>query len=70
MFRPGSPQDINVTSIHEADLGVVARVAIEAANTIQDLALSSEDPALGPRYAEELKVLLKSYIGCYASARC
>ena len=48
MFRPGSPQDINVTSIHEADLGV--------------------DPALGPRYAEELKVLLKSYIGCYASA--
>jgi hypothetical protein len=51
MFRPGSPQDINVTSIHEADLGVVARVAIEAANTIQDLALSSEDPALGQRYA-------------------
>jgi hypothetical protein len=30
MFRPGSPQDINVTSIHEADLGVVARVPLDA----------------------------------------
>lgn len=54
-------------NIGEADLQVVARVAVEAANTIQDLALASEDPHLGQRYAQELKVLLKSYLGCYAS---
>ncbi len=54
--------------IAEADLEVVARVAVEAANTIQDLALSCQDPELGQRYAAELKVLLKAYLGCYASS--
>ena len=44
---------------------LVTRAAIQAANSLQDWALSSDDPALTNRITSEMKILLKGYLAVY-----
>jgi AcrR family transcriptional regulator len=44
---------------------LVMRVAIEAANSLQDWALSADDPERANEIIGEMKVLLKGYLGIY-----
>jgi hypothetical protein len=44
---------------------LVMRVAIEAANSLQDWALSADDPESTNQIICEMKVLLKGYVGVY-----
>ena len=44
---------------------LVTRAAIQAANSLQDWALSSDDSALANRITSEMKTLLKGYLAVY-----
>ena len=44
---------------------LVTRAAIQAANALQDWALSADDPDLTNRIIREMKTLLKGYLGVY-----
>ena len=44
---------------------LVTRAAIHAANSLQDWALSSDDPALANRITSEMKTLLKGYLAVH-----
>jgi AcrR family transcriptional regulator len=44
---------------------LVTRAAIQAANSLQDWALSADDPALANRITSEMKTLLKGYLAVY-----
>ena len=44
---------------------LVTRAAIQAANSLQDWALSEEDPDLANRIISEMKTLLKAYLAVY-----
>jgi len=44
---------------------LVTRAAIQAANSLQDWALSADDPNLTNRIIREMKTLLKGYLGVY-----
>ena len=44
---------------------LVTRAAIQAANALQDWALSADDPDLANRIIREMKTLLKGYLGVY-----
>jgi AcrR family transcriptional regulator len=44
---------------------LVTRAAIQAANALQDWALSADDPDLTDRIIREMKTLLKGYLGVY-----
>jgi hypothetical protein len=44
---------------------LVTRAAIQAANSLQDWALSSDDPALANRITGEMKTLLKGYLAVH-----
>jgi AcrR family transcriptional regulator len=44
---------------------LVTRAAIQAANALQDWALSTEDPEIASRITGEMKTLLKGYLAVY-----
>jgi AcrR family transcriptional regulator len=44
---------------------LVTRAAIQAANALQDWALSTEDPEIASRIIGEMKTLLKGYLAVY-----
>jgi AcrR family transcriptional regulator len=44
---------------------LVTRAAIQAANALQDWALSTEDPEMASRITGEMKTLLKGYLAVY-----
>ena len=44
---------------------LVTRAAIQAANSLQDWALSADDPELANRIIREMKTLLKAYLAVY-----
>ncbi len=50
-------------------IGAIARTAIEAANALQDLALTAPSRAARDRYVAEMKTLLKSYLDAYTGDR-
>jgi len=46
-------------------VALVTRAAVQAANSLQDWALSTEDPDLANRIVREMKTLLKGYLAVY-----
>ena len=44
---------------------LVTRAAIQAANSLQDWALSADDPGLANRIINEMKTLLRGYLSVY-----
>jgi hypothetical protein len=44
---------------------LVTRAAIQAANSLQDWALSTDDPEVANRIIREMKTLLKAYLAVY-----
>ncbi len=62
-----------ILAVHPALQGVIAadrielvtRAAVQAANSLQDWALSSDDPELRNRIITEMKTLLKGYLAVY-----
>jgi len=46
-------------------IALVTRAAVQAANSLQDWALSEEDPELARRIIGEMKTLLKGYLAVY-----
>jgi len=46
-------------------IDLVTRVAIQAANSLQDWALSADDPDLANRIINEMKTLLRGYLSVY-----
>jgi len=51
--------------IPEDRIELVTRAAVQAANSLQDWALSPEDPDLATRIVSEIKTLLKGYLAVY-----
>jgi len=51
--------------IPAAQIELVTRAAIQAANSLQDWALSTDDPDLATRIIGEMKTLLKGYLSVY-----
>jgi hypothetical protein len=51
--------------IPAGQIELVTRAAIQAANSLQDWALSEDDPDLATRIISEMKTLLKGYLSIY-----
>ena len=51
--------------IPPGQIELITRAAIQAANSLQDWALSEDDPALASRIIGEMKTLLKGYLAVY-----
>ena len=51
--------------ISDDQIELVTRAAIQAANSLQDWALSESDPQLANRIIGEMKTLLKGYLSVY-----
>jgi AcrR family transcriptional regulator len=64
-----SHPEVAELGIPEERVEVIASTAIEAANAVQDLALLAESPERSRQLVEEMKVLLKAYLGHYARVR-